>query len=279
MAEAPTKPRAGKAARRRRLTAARIPTVVVDDAHVTYRAYEDRRPSLRSVVTSRGKPRTYRQIEALRGISFTAYAGEVIGVVGRNGSGKSTLLQALAGLLPVTAGAIHARSQPVLLGVGAALQPSLSGRRNIELGCLALGLTREQVNTGFDDIVAFSGLGDFIDLPLRTYSSGMRARLHFAIASAINPDILLIDEALAVGDADFKRRSEQRIKELKANAGTVFLVSHRLQEIRGNCNRVIWIDEGRCVRDGRPRKVVNAYQDAVGEPGGGDARCRRRRRR
>lgn len=237
--------------------------VVAQDAHVVYRVYEDRRAGFREVVASGLRQRAHREIHAVRGVSLTAYGGEVVGVIGPNGSGKSTLLRALAGLLPVTAGAVYARSQPALLGVGAALQSGLSGRRNIVLGCLAVGMSRREVNERMDDIIAFSGLEDFIDMPMRAYSSGMRARLQFAIATAVTPEILLLDEALAVGDREFRQRSKERIRALKDMAGTVFLVSHSLGEIRKLCTRVIWLAKGEIVVDGDPTEVTGSYERAT----------------
>jgi teichoic acid transport system ATP-binding protein len=254
-------------------------TLVAQDAHVTYRVYEDRRVGLQELVSRGGKLRASRAIKAVKGVSFEARAGEVIGVIGANGSGKSTLLQAMAGLLPCTDGAIYARSQPVILGVGAALQPLLSGRRNVELGLLALGASQEQVEEQFDEVVEFSGLEDSIDLPLRTYSSGMKARLHFAIATSIKPDLLLIDEALAVGDADFRVRSEERIRALQAHAGTVFIVSHRLSEIQRTCTRVLWLCAGELAADGAPGEVLAKYREWVGRPRNRPPRQQREQRR
>ncbi len=238
-------------------------TVLVDDLDVTYRVHEDRRPQLRELVARRGRRPAFRAINAVKQVSFTAYEGEAIGLVGHNGSGKSTLLQAIAGLLPPTRGAVYARSQPSLLGVAAALQPGISGRRNILLGGLALGLTHDEVDALVPEIVAFTGLEDFIDLPLRTYSSGMRARLYFAIATAVEPDILLIDEALSVGDEVFKARSQQRIAELRKRAGTVFLVSHSLSTVRDTCSRCLWMDHGRIIDDGEPQPILTAYRKAM----------------
>lgn len=234
--------------------------VVIDDLYVTYRVYEERRTRMREVVARGFKSRAYREIQAVRGVSLTAYAGEAVGVIGRNGSGKSTLLRAAAGLLPATRGAVYARYQPSLLGVGAALNASLSGRRNIILGGLALGLSLAEIEEQVDSIVEFADLADFIDLPLKAYSTGMRARLHFAIATAVKPEILLIDEALAVGDQDFKERSWTKIRELQAAAGTIFLVTHSLGEIKNMCQRAIWLDGGRVVEEGPAQKVVAAYQ-------------------
>lgn len=246
--------------------AGRVPNVVLDDVHVTYRVYEDRKASLRQVVAERFRSRNYREIHAVQGVSLTAYSGEAIGVIGANGSGKSTLLRAVAGLLPVTGGAVYARTEPALLGVDAALQPVLSGRRNIELGGLALGMSRKELAERFDEIVEFSGLADAIDLPLRTYSSGMRARLHFSIATSVMPEILLIDEALSVGDEDFRQRSEARIRELQESAGTIFLVTHSLASVRETCSRALWLDRGRLRQDGAVDDVVGAYKASVKKP-------------
>lgn len=238
-------------------------TVVTDDVHVTYRVYEDRRPRLREIVSNYGRRPAYREINAVRGVNLIARQGEAIGLIGRNGSGKSTLLQAIAGLLPATKGSVYATSQPSLLGVSAALQPNVSGRRNILLGGLALGLTRDEIDERLDEVIEFTGLQDFIDLPIRTYSSGMRARLHFAIATSVEPEILLIDEALSVGDETFRRASTRRIGELRQQAGTIFLVSHSLESIRDMCSRCLWLDEGQLRADGDPADVIAEYKRNV----------------
>jgi teichoic acid transport system ATP-binding protein len=239
-------------------------SVLADDVQLTYRVYTDsRRPTLRRFFTRGLHGRPAREVEAVRGVSFQARRGEAVGLIGRNGSGKSTLLRVVAGLLPATAGAVYATSDPVLLGVGAALHRELSGRRNVFMGGTALGIPRNLLEERFDDIVAFAGLEEFIDLPLRAYSSGMQARLQFAIATVTTPDILMIDEALAVGDQEFKRRSEKRIKKMVDQAGTVFLVSHSMGSIRDVCSRVIWLDRGRIVEDGPVDDVVDHYLDAT----------------
>ena len=232
--------------------------VVLDDVHVTYRVYEDTRPSLREL--ARGHRRRAREIHAVRGVSLVAQRGESIGIVGRNGSGKSTLLQALAGLLPVDQGEVFARAQPTLLGVGSALQNNLSGRRNAALGCLALGLPASQVEDRVGEIIDFAEIEEFIDLPLSAYSSGMKARLLFAIATAVIPDILVIDEALAVGDESFRLRSKERIAGLLDEAGTVLLVSHALDTIAEACTRVVWMERGRIIADGPPDDIVARYR-------------------
>ena len=148
-----------------------------------------------------------------------------------------------------------------MLGVGAALIKQLSGQRNVILGGLALGFSKAEIEERYDEIVDFAGIRPFIDLPMRTYSSGMTARLKFAIATIRNHEILIVDEALAVGDRKFRKRSEQRIREIRDNAGTVFLVSHSMQSIRDTCNRVIWIEKGELIMDGDPDEVIAAYEE------------------
>lgn len=241
------------------------PAVVVENLVVTYRIFEDRQPQLRKLVAHGLQRRRYREVEAIRGITCNAYTGEAIGIVGVNGSGKSTFLKAIAGLLPIVEGAVYARSRPVLLGVGAALQADLSGRRNILMGGTALGLSRQEIEARMGEIVEFAGLEDFIDMPFRAYSSGMKARLQFSIATAVEPQILLIDEALAVGDRDFQRRSKRRIEELVDAAGTVMIVSHSLESLRGLTSRAMWIHEGKLRMDGKSEEVIDAYESGLRE--------------
>ncbi|WP_354644866.1 ABC transporter ATP-binding protein [Kitasatospora camelliae] len=246
----------------------REPTVVVDDVHIVYRVHgagsgKGSATSALSRIISRRKSPSIREVHAVRGISFTAYRGEAIGLIGSNGSGKSTMLAAIAGLLPTERGGIYTNGQPSLLGVNAALMNDLTGERNVVLGCLAMGMTPTQVRRRYDDIVEFSGIndkGDFISLPMRTYSSGMAARLRFSIAAAKTHDVLLIDEALATGDQAFQKRSEDRIRELRKEAGTVFLVSHNNNAIRDTCERTIWIEQGELIMDGPTDRVVRAYE-------------------
>lgn len=235
--------------------------VVVDHVDVTYRVYADGAPKLRRLFVGDRGHRVHRDVEAVKDATFVAGTGEAIGIIGHNGSGKSTLLRAIAGLVPITAGDVYASAIPVLLGVAAALEPDISGRRNIHLGGTALGIKREELERRMDEIVEFAGLEDFIDLPLRTYSSGMRSRLQFSIATAVTPEILMVDEALSTGDAEFKERSDARIRQMIGEAGTVFLVSHTLKSITDVCTRALWLDQGRLVADGDPKQVVKAYQD------------------
>lgn len=241
------------------------PGVVIhaEDVHVTYRLYADRRPTLRETLSLRRASREHVVVEAVRGVSFDIRAGEVVGLVGPNGSGKSTLLRTIAGLQPVTSGTMLVSGDPTLLGVGAVLDSHMSGARNVLLGCMAQGMSRQEAEQHFDEIVEFAGVRHAIDRPLRTYSSGMRARLMFGISTAVMPDILLIDETLAVGDRAFKQRSVDRIAALQDQASVVILVAHNLKQVRTACNRVIWLEDGKIVLDGKPGKVVRAYKEST----------------
>jgi teichoic acid transport system ATP-binding protein len=241
-------------------------TVAVQDVHVRYRvpstdAAERRRSNrlVRAAKTVLGQ-QPMVLVRALSGISFVARSGEQIGLVGQNGSGKSTLLRIIAGLEKPARGQVLAESTPVLIGVNAALVPDLSGEQNVRLGCLAMGLTPEETERAIPEVVELAGLGKSIYLPMKTYSSGMGARLRFAIATAANPHIMLIDEALATGDAAFRERSEARMNRLRENAGTVFLVSHAAKTIEETCTRAIWLNHGRLVLDGAAEDVALRYR-------------------
>ena len=235
-------------------------TVAVEELEVRYRVYADRHLTLRRLVSQRFAGRDATIVHAVRGVSLVVHEGEAVGIVGANGSGKSTLLAAIAGLLPPSAGRVLVRSQPTLLGVNAALKPELSGRRNIVIGALAMGLTMSEVESELEAVTEYTELGDALNRPLRTYSSGMRARLAFAIATLRTPDILLIDEALAVGDRNFRSKSLERVREMQTEAGTILMVTHNLNEIRSTCSRAIWIDEGRVRADGAVEDVLTAYE-------------------
>ncbi len=254
----------------------KIPTVVADGVDIVYRvngtgagrgsATAALNRMLRRKQTE--KASGVRRVHAVKNVSFVAYRGEAIGLIGTNGSGKSTLLKAVAGLLPVENGRIYTGGQPSLLGVNAAMMNDLTGERNVHLGGLAMGMSREQVRDRYQDIVDFSGInekGDFITLPMRTYSSGMAARLRFSIAAAKDHDVLLIDEALATGDRSFQKRSEDRIRELRKHAGTVFLVSHNNKSIRDTCDRVLWLERGELLMDGPTEDVLKEYEAFTGD--------------
>ncbi len=246
------------------------PTVVVDDLHVVYRVYGaggDKGTAATALmrVLKRQRRPSVREVHAIRGVSFVVYHGDAIGIIGRNGSGKSTLLQAIAGLLPPEQGCVYTSGQAALLGVNAALLDDLTGERNVVLGCLAMGMTPQETKDRFQSIVDFSGVGNFIDYPMRTYSTGMAQRLRFSIASAKSHEILMIDEALATGDANFRAKSHERIMQLRGEAGTVFLVAHNLAEIEASCNRVIWLEKGKIMMQGTDVPgIVDEYLKATG---------------
>jgi len=259
------------------------PCLVVDDLHIVFRVFggkkresakkqglhvQDATPVRRNPVkrllgAGRQHVGAVSEVHAVRGVSFTARHGESIGIVGINGSGKSTLLRAITGLIPPHTGSVYVDGEPALLGVNAALMPQMTGAKNIEIGGLALGMTPRQIDEKFDEVVEFADIGDFVDMPMRTYSSGMAARLRFAISSAAVPDILMVDEALATGDAAFKARSKARIEEVREQAGTVFLVSHSISTIEAMCTRVLWMHQGQLVMDGPVEEVTEAYRAFV----------------
>jgi teichoic acid transport system ATP-binding protein len=254
------------------LAMGRKPTVIVDDVHIIYRihgavsTHNSPLQSFKRIVT-RTKAPSVREVHAVKGVSFMAFEGEAIGLIGSNGSGKSTLLRAIAGLLPANRGGVYTKGQPTLLGVNAALMNDLSGERNVVLGCLAMGMPKDEVKARTKEIIDFSGInerGDFGSLPMKTYSSGMSARLRFSIAAAKNHEVLLVDEALATGDAKFRRRSEERVRELRAGAGTVFLVSHSLSSVADTCERTIWLEGGHIRMDGPTDTVIEAYEEYMG---------------
>ena len=248
------------------------PTVIVDNVHITYRIIGGGKTmntmpavALKRMLSRQQSGPTIREVKAVKGVSFTARQGEAIGLIGSNGSGKSTLLRAIAGLLGVNQGAIYTMGQPSLLGANAALLPDLSGEQNVIIGLLAMGMSRQKAQELMPGIIEFSGINEhgdnFGELPMSTYSSGMSARLRFAIAAAKMHEVMLVDEALATGDARFRRRSEDRVRELIASAGTIFLVSHAVGTIQEVCERSIWLERGLIRMDGPTNEVVAAYEE------------------
>ena len=230
------------------------------DIHVDFEVYTDRRAGLKSRLVNRRDATGKTVVRAIQGIDLDIYEGDTVGVVGLNGSGKSTLLSAVAGVLPLSSGELLVADEPRLMGVGSALIAEASGRRNIRLGCLALGMAKDDVDSRIDEMIAFTELGEAIDRPLNTYSSGMRARIQFVVATAVSPRILLIDEALGVGDKDFRLKSRQRIEEIIASAGTLMMVNHSLGELKAFCSRGIWLADGRVKMDATIDEVIAAYE-------------------
>ncbi len=233
---------------------------IIEDLHVSYRTYHDPKRGIRQLATRSKSPRRHTTVHAVRGVDLTLHEGEYFGLVGKNGSGKSTLLSAMTGLLPIDSGSVRVRSRPRLLGIGgAAMRPGVSGRQNLLIGGLAVGIPKRQMDEQLDELVAFVGIGDAIDRPISSYSSGMRARLQFTVATLTAPDILLVDEALAVGDASFKERAQDRIGQILGSAGTVVMVSHNVEDLAHRCDRVGWLVEGMIKEIGDPETVVEAY--------------------
>ena len=210
---------------------------------------------------ARGRRRYFREFWALRDVSFTIARGEAVGIVGRNGSGKSTLLQLICGTLSPTTGEVSTRGRiAALLELGSGFNPEFTGRENVFLNGTILGLTRAEVESRYDEIVAFADIGEFIDQPIKTYSSGMYVRLAFAVQVCLDPDILVVDEALAVGDAYFVHRCFHRIRALKAQGKTILFVSHDTGSVKDLCDRAIWIDSGEVKMIGRPEDVTMHYR-------------------
>lgn len=239
------------------------PTVVVRDVYKTYTtsfARSLKRATKNGGVRSLSLGEGTTKVHALNDVSLVARSGEAVGLLGSNGAGKSTLLRMIAGVEKPTSGVVLASAQPVILGVSTALVPTLSGARNIELGCLAAGLTPKEVSEITPRIKELADIGDAIERPMRTYSSGMAARLRFAMNVAMHPEILLIDEALGTGDATFAARSEVITTEILRNAGTIFLVSHAPGAIEKMCTRGIWLDKGRIVAEGDAKDVTKDYR-------------------
>lgn len=235
--------------------------VKVENLSVTYRTTFEKKPTLRSTLVRLGRrERSVREIRAVRDVSFEVPHGTVLGIVGVNGAGKSTLMRTVAGILPPTEGRIEVHGRvSTLLALGVGFNGELSGRENVVLGGLAAGLTRDQLAAKYDEIAEFAELSDFMELPMRTYSSGMYGRLAFSVAANMEPDILLIDEGLSVGDARFKRKSFEKMRELCAQARTIFIVSHALKSIRELCNEVVWLHNGQLVQRGDADTVMDAY--------------------
>ncbi len=215
----------------------------------------------------RGRRTYFTPFVALDGVSFRVNRGETVGIVGRNGSGKSTLLQIVAGLLTATEGHVSVNGRvSALLELGAGFNPSATGRENIYMNGAILGLSKEEIDARFDDIVAFSGLAEFLDRPVETYSSGMYVRLAFAVAVSVDPEIFIVDEALAVGDEGFQRKCFARIEELKRRGTTILFVSHAAGMITQLCDRAVLLDRGEMLMDGDPKAVIASYHKLTHAP-------------
>jgi ABC-type polysaccharide/polyol phosphate transport system ATPase subunit len=239
--------------------------ITVEGVSKKFRLFHERPRSVKEVVTRRRR-RSFDEFWALRDVSFAVDPGETVGVIGPNGSGKSTLLKCLARILRPERGRIEVQGKlSALLEVGAGFHPELTGRENVFLNAAILGLNRTEVRDRFDEIVEFAGLARFIDTPVKSYSSGMYVRLGFAIAVNVRPDVLLVDEVLAVGDEEFQRRCLDRFEAMRRTGRTVVLVTHALETVRELCDRAVFLREGRVADLGPARSVVDTYLRDVGD--------------
>ena len=254
-----------------------IPAVHVQDVTKLYRRYGRRRSSgtLKSALLAGLRARETPSlppdegVPALRDVSFQVEPAETVGVIGANGSGKSTLLKLLAGIVRPTKGEVLVRGRlAALLELGAGFHPEISGRENIEINGLLLGLTRREIARRFDDIVAFAEIEEFLDAPVKTYSSGMAVRLGFSIAAHSDPEVLLVDEVLAVGDEAFSKRCLEKFSEFERAGKTLLFVSHDLTLVAERCRRALWLDRGRLAADGPAAETVSLYRESVASEGG-----------
>lgn len=235
------------------------PTITARDVRIVYKTLKSL--TIRNSLLS-FRPGRMDTFEAIHPMSFETHEGDVVGIIGKNGSGKSTLLRAVSGIFSPDSGEIETYGNTVsLMALGVGFRPDLSGRENIFLSGLLLGFRESQIRERLDEIIEFSELGDFIDRPVRTYSNGMFSKLAFSISAIMEPDILLIDEVLSVGDAKFKKKSYQKIRTLLSErVKTAMIVSHNMDTLRTLCNRVLWIHEGHLVADGSTDEVIRAYE-------------------
>ncbi len=239
--------------------------VKVQNLSITYRTTFERKPTLKTALLRLGRgERGVVEVEAVKDVSFEVPNGTAMGIIGSNGAGKSTLMRAMAGILPPTKGSIEVWGKAsTLLALGVGFNNNLSGRENIVLGGLATGLTRAEVEERADEVAEWTELGEFIDMPMRTYSSGMSARVGFSVAVHMKPDILMIDEALSTGDAKFREKANAKMSELRDSARAMFLVSHGLNSIKEMCTEAIWLNKGELMMRGEPDEVIDAYMKFV----------------
>lgn len=240
--------------------------IKVDSLSKCYQIYEKPRDRLMQMLM-RGRRQYYREFWAVKDISFEIKKGETVGIVGRNGSGKSTLLQMICGTLNPTGGSIQANGRiAALLELGSGFNPEFTGRENVYLNAAVLGLSKEEIDQRFGDIEDFADIGEFIERPVKTYSSGMMVRLAFAVQAMVDPEILIVDEALAVGDEKFQRKCFARLEELKSQGTSILFVSHSGPQVIELCDRALMIERGRLVMNASPQDVIRSYQRLIYAP-------------
>ncbi|MFO7281486.1 MAG: ABC transporter ATP-binding protein [Thermoanaerobacterales bacterium] len=237
--------------------------VRADGVWKRFRLYHERNQSLKATIMRRGRAR-YEEFWALKDVSFEVPAGSTFALIGHNGSGKSTMLKTLARILRPDKGTVEVKGKmSALLELGAGFHPELSGRENVYLNGAILGLSKRELDRRFDDIVGFAGLERFIDSPVKNYSSGMYVRLGFSVAINVDPDVLLIDEVLAVGDEEFQRKCLERVADLRASGRTIVVVTHSMQTVRSLCDRAVWLENGVVREEGEAGEVADAYLGQV----------------
>lgn len=232
-------------------------TVIVKNVYKKYKMHTKSSEKLLDVILPGGYGEDFY---ALQDISFTAKKGDVIGLIGVNGSGKSTLSNIISGVIPPTSGTVETIGQTSLIAIASGLNNQLTGRENIELKCLMLGFNKKQIKDMEPDIIEFADIGKFIDQPVKKYSSGMKSRLGFAISVTVNPDILIIDEALSVGDQAFAQKSKNKMFEFKEKGKTIFFVSHSMGQIKEFCEKAIWLEYGEIKQYGPVSEVIPEYE-------------------
>lgn len=238
--------------------------VRVENVSKSFRMYHERNQTIKSAVMRRRRS-VHEDFWALKDVSFDVPAGSTFGLIGSNGSGKSTLLKCLANIYYPNAGSItHSGRIAAMLEVGSGFHSELSGRENIFLNGSILGMTKKEIQRKYDEIVDFSGVEQFIDQPVKNYSSGMYVRLGFAVAINVDPDILVVDEVLAVGDAEFQERCFQKFADFKKQGKTVILVSHSMGTVRSMCDQAAWLNHGTLMASGDAEPTIQAYLDSVG---------------
>lgn len=237
--------------------------IKVENINKCYQIYDKPIHRLKQMF-SKSRHKYYREFWALRDVSFEVLKGETVGIIGKNGSGKSTLLQIICGTLNPTGGNVTTNGRiAALLELGSGFNPEFTGRDNVYMNAALLGLSKAEIEEKFDSIIDFADIGQFIDQPVKTYSSGMMVRLAFAVQAQVEPDILIVDEALAVGDAKFQARCFERLKQLKQNGTSILLVTHSTEQIVTHCSKAVLIDSGVVMDIGEPRKVTNYYLDLL----------------
>ncbi|WP_174614882.1 teichoic acids export ABC transporter ATP-binding subunit TagH [Virgibacillus ihumii] len=236
--------------------------IIAENITKKYKLYSGSKERMLDLIS----PKSYGEpFYALTGVSFEAYKGDVVGFVGVNGSGKSTLSNIIAGIVPETSGTVQVNGNTSLIAVSSGLKGDLTGRDNIELKCLMLGFSKHEIEVMEDDIIEFSELGNFIDQPVKSYSSGMKSRLGFAISVTVDPDVLIIDEALSVGDKAFSEKSLEKMSEFKEKGKTMIFVSHSIGQMKKFCQKILWLEYGMVKEFGSVEEVLPKYEDFLND--------------